>query len=286
MKKYLKLMRIHHYIKNLLIFAALACSGQLFDWRKLKPGLAGFCVFCLVSSAVYTINDIKDAEKDKNHPTKCRRPIAAGQISKRNAIIFVFVLLGAAAACSALTANILAAALATLYLMLNLAYSMGLKNMPLIDIAILSAGFFIRVLYGAVITGIEVSDWLYLTVITAALYFALGKRRNERRQLDGRDTRRVLKAYPADYLDRSMTMCLTLTNTFYALWCMDTKTISRYGNARLIFTVPMVLFITMKYGLNIESGSDGDPVEVLLHDRSLLVVCALYMLAMFIMLYN
>lgn len=284
MKPYLKLMRIHHYIKNFLVFAALACSGQLFRGEKLLSGILGFVAFCMVSSVVYIINDIRDVEKDRKHPTKCKRPIAAGTVSVKGAWVLAVVLLVIAAVCNGLIFHRVSTLLLVLYLVLNLAYSFGLKNIPIVDITILVAGFLIRVLYGACVTEITVSNWLYLTVITLAFYFALGKRRNELKQLGGGETRKVLKAYPVSFLDKSMSMCLTLANVFYALWSMDENTVSSY-NEYLVFTVPIVLLITMKYSLDVEGDSDGDPVEVLLHDKVLLALCVVYLAVMFAILY-
>lgn len=284
MKHYIKLMRPHHYIKNFLVFAALACSGQLFDPKKLFAGFAGFVAFCMISSVVYIINDIRDVEKDRMHPTKCKRPIAAGTVSVKNAWILAGVLLVIAIACNFLTFHGIATALLGLYLVLNLAYSFGLKNIPLVDVTILVAGFLIRILYGAFVTGIVISNWLYLTVIALAFYFGLGKRRNELKHISDGQTRKVLKAYPISFLDKNMGMCLTLANVFYALWSMDENTVASYGSY-LVFTVPIVLLITMKYSLNVEGESDGDPVEVLLHDKILLVLCVLYIAAMFLILY-
>ena len=153
------------------------------------------------------------------------------------------------------------------------------------DVTILVAGFLIRILYGALVTEITISNWLYLTVIAVAFYFALGKRRNELKHLGDGETRQVLKAYPINFLDKNMGMCLTLANVFYALWSMDEKTMSFYNNEYLIFTVPIVLLITMKYSLDIEGESDGDPVEVLLHDKVLLALCVIYLAIMFMILY-
>lgn len=285
MKRYLKLMRVHHYIKNLLVFAALACSGQLFNPEKLTAGLVGFAAFCMISSVVYIINDIRDIEKDRNHPTKCLRPIAAGTVSVKSAWVLAALLLLGSVICACLIKNVIAASLLALYLLMNLAYSFGLKNVPIVDISILVAGFLIRILYGALVTNITISNWLYLTVIALAFYFALGKRRNELKQMSGGDTRHVLKYYPVNFLDKNMTLCLTLANAFYALWSMDKNTISLYKSEYLIITVPVVLLITMKYSMDIEGESDGDPVEVLLHDKVLLVLCVLYFAVMFMILY-
>lgn len=285
MKHYLKLMRISHYIKNLLVFAALACSGQFFDFKKLSSAILAFLSVCMVSSAVYIFNDIRDKDKDRKHPTKCKRPIAAGKVSTKGAYILAFSLLIIGFVFNYLTFNITASLLLLVYLVINLAYSLGLKNIPILDITILVAGFLIRIIYGALVTGITISNWLYLTVIALSFYFALGKRRNEIKQNADGETRRVLKAYPINFLDKNMGMCLTLANVFYALWSMDEKTISFYNNQYLIFTVPIVLLITMKYSLNIEGNSDGDPVEVLLHDKILLLLCVLYLSVMFAILY-
>lgn len=284
MKPYIKLMRPHHYIKNFLVFAALACSGQLFDGKKFLAGIFGFIAFCMVSSVVYIINDIRDVEKDRCHPTKCRRPIAAGAVSVKSAWVLAAVVLLIALLCNFVTYHLVSTALLALYLVLNLAYSFGLKNIPIVDVTILVAGFLIRILYGAFVTEITISNWLYLMVIALAFFFALGKRRNELKQLSGGETRKVLKAYPISFLDKGMNMCLTLAIMFYALWSMDENTVSAY-NEYLVFTVPIVMLIVMKYSLNIEGDSDGDPVEVLIHDKVLLTLCVVYLAAMFLILY-
>lgn len=285
MNRYLKLMRVHHYMKNLLVFAALVCSGQLFVPAKLCAGVLGFLAFCAASSAIYIINDIRDCEKDRRHPTKCRRPIASGAVSVCNAIILAVVLFVLAALFIAPVFKLSAVLLLLLYIVLNLAYSFGIKNVPIADITVLAAGFVIRVIYGAQLTEIIISNWLYLAVFAMSFYLALGKRRGELIQVADGDTRSVLKAYPLDFLNRNMTMYLTLGNVFYALWSMDQVTTAFYHNRLLIFTVPIVLLITLKYSLTIEGASDGDPVEVLIHDRALLLLVLLYLAVMLGILY-
>lgn len=285
MKHYLKLMRIHHYIKNFLVFATLICSGQLFVFEKLKSGIFAFIIFCMVSSSVYIFNDIRDKDNDSKHPTKCNRPIANGTISIRKAYALFIILLAIAIICNCIVFNIISTAILILYLILNCAYSLGLKNIPLVDISILVAGFLIRILYGAIVMDITISNWLYLTVIAFALYFALGKRRNELKQINDGRTRQVLKLYSFSFLDKNMQMSMTLANVFYALWSMDKKTICLYDNEYLIFTVPIVLLITMKYSLDVEGVSDGDPVEVLIHDKILFGLCTLYLIVMLLLLY-
>lgn len=277
MKPYFKLMRVHHYIKNLLVFTALFCSGQMFSIDKLASGTIGFLAFCMISSAIYIINDIFDLKNDQKHPIKCHRPIASGSVSLSHARIMAVVLFLLSVLCNLLVFRPESTLLLILYFLINLLYSRGLKNVPIIDIAILVTGFFIRILYGAILTEITISNWLYLTVMALSFYLALGKRRNELQQLGTDETRKVLSSYTVTFLDRSMTSCLTLAIAFYALWSMD--------NNRFIFTVPIVLLITLKYNLDLETQSNGDPVEVLFHDKILLAMCALYLLIMFLCLY-
>lgn len=284
MKHILKLMRPQHYIKNLLVFAALGCSGQLLVPEKLLAGLLGFAAFCMVSSAVYIINDIQDAPKDRLHPVKRSRPIATGNVSVKCAWICAGMLLALGGLLNQLIYHRTSTIFLAMYLLLNLAYSFGLKNIPILDVTILASGFLLRILYGAYITEIVVSNWLYLTVIMLAFYFSLGKRRNELKKQKGGQTRDVLKAYPIGFLDKGMNMHLTLAIAFYALWSMDESTINIYGQY-LVFTIPIVLLIVMKYSLAIEGDSDGDPVDVLLHDKILLALCAMYLLFMFLILY-
>lgn len=284
-KIYVKLIRMRHYIKNFLVFAALGCSGQLFCRDKLIAAFLGFSAFCAVSSVIYIINDIQDQEKDKLHPAKRDRPIASGKVSVRTAWIAAIFMLAVGVFFNSMVFHMQSAVLLLLYLLLNLVYSLGVKNVPLLDTAILTAGFLIRAMYGALVTEVVISEWLYLTVIAAAFFFALGKRRNELRRISSQgETRMVLKYYSVDFLDKNMYMCLTLVNAFYALWCADEDTSSHYG-VNLVFTIPMVLLITMRYSMDVEGDSDGDPVEVLLRDRILMVLCLSYFMIMFMILY-
>ncbi|MBQ3705709.1 MAG: decaprenyl-phosphate phosphoribosyltransferase [Clostridia bacterium] len=283
--KYLQLIRAKHYIKNLLIFLPLFFHGSLLDGERLLRTFFGFLVFCCVSSAVYIINDLRDLEKDRQHPVKSRRPLASGAVPPRQGILAAALLLAAAAGLSLFALPLPALVFPLLYLAANIAYSFGLKDQPLMDVTILSSGFVFRILYGGAIGGIEISNWLFMTVLTMALFFSLGKRRNEIRMNIGRETRAVLKGYPVSFLDKGMYMCLTLGNVFYALWTMDAATEMRYRSFPMIYSFPIVLLITLRYCLLVERESDGDPVEVILRDKTLLILCAVYVAALFVSRY-
>lgn len=277
MKHYIKLMRPQHYIKNILIFFPLIFSGKLLEWDLLKSVILGFVAFSLIASVIYIVNDIRDKEKDKLHDKKKHRPIASGKISVRNAIILATVLLCFSFGLQYwIYRNVthMGYIYTIVYILINFAYSFGLKNIPLIDIMILVLGFLIRVLYGASIIGIEVSNWLYLTIISASFYFGLGKRRNEIRTSSSK-SRAVLKYYTEDFLDKNMYMCLALTIVFYALWTVDPTNVLNTGNL-LVWTVPIIILIFMRYSMNIENDSCGDPVDVVLEDKILFAIILTY----------
>lgn len=277
MNKYLKLMRVKHYIKNFIVFIPLFFAGEIFNINALEKGFLGFICFCLTSSAVYILNDIQDVEKDRNHPKKKNRPIASGAVKVKEAYILMFACLAVVILLSLALGSRSGFALLVLYFMINVAYSMGLKNKPIIDIVILASGFVIRLLYGGAITGIVISGWLYLVVVTGSLYMALGKRRNELKQQ--KNTREVLKFYSDEFLDKNMYVCVSLVDVFYALWTME------FSNPKMVWTVPIFIIIMMCYSLDIESGSDGDPVEVILQNKTLLILIAIYTVCIFSLLY-
>lgn len=284
--EYIKLMRVKHYLKNFLIFVPLLFSGDFLNLNKLFPSFLGLISFCLLSSAVYCINDIKDLENDRQHPIKRNRPIASGKISKTSAIIFMILLFFASVVIMLpiIKRSILPLIVELLYFVLNIAYSCGLKRIPIVDVVILVSGFVIRLLFGASITSIEISNWLYLTVMAGSFYLGFGKRRNEIIK-QGDKSRDVLKKYNKEFLDKFMYVCLILAVVFYSLWCIDIETINRIGNNYMIWTIPLLLVILMKYSLNVECDSFGDPVDVILNDKILIVLVIIFALLIFGILY-
>ena len=277
MKDVLKLFRVKHYIKNLLVFVPLFFAGEIFNISLMKYAIVGFVCFCLISSAVYILNDIQDIEKDRLHPKKKNRPLASGRISIKKGILFFAGCILIAFIISGFQMKLYGTAALLLYFILNVAYSMELKNKPIIDIVILASGFVIRIIYGGLIVGIPISKWLYLVVVTGSLFMGLGKRRNELTHQE--NTREVLKYYSESFLDKNMYVCFTLVIVFYAMWTLDS------ANAKMIWTVPALIIILMKYSMDIEGDSDGDPVDVLLNDRILVFLVLLYAACIFFMLY-
>lgn len=271
-KEIIKLLRVKHYIKNLLVFLPLLFSQQLFSApQKLIAVCWGFVSFCLVSSAVYIFNDIQDVEKDRKHPTKKNRPIASGAVGQREAMVYGVICAAAAVAINLALGSLWGLGLLLLYLALNVAYSLGLKNKAIIDVTILTSGFLIRLLYGSALTQIPISEWMFLTITAGVFYLGLGKRRNELIRIEkSAETRAVLKYYTYSFLDKNMYISATLAIVFYTLWVVSREI------PLLIWTVPAVMLIFMRYSLDMEANSDGDPVEIILHDWVLLVMCCLY----------
>ncbi len=278
MFNYIKLIRPKHYIKNFLIFVPLFFSRELFT-VKLYYTVLGYITFCFLASAVYVFNDLKDVEKDKLHPIKCKRPIAVGSVSKAEAVVLgmILILLSFIILAYYIRSN-RAIFLVALYLLINIMYSLKLKNYPIVDISVLALGFLIRIMYGGVISDVVVSSWLYLTVIAFSFYFGLGKRRNELRKINSNETRAVMVYYNDSFLNNHMYMCLGLGLGFYALW-----TVERGG--LFLWSVPIAMIICMVYNLDLEN-SDGDPVTVLIGSKSLLILVVVYILFMFVCVYR
>lgn len=275
----LKLLRVKHWIKNFLIFVPLFFSGEIFKMDKLYRGVQGFLCFCLISSAVYVLNDICDRNKDMAHPTKRNRPLASGRIKKKSAIGMMTGCILLAVVLSLILGNIYGIFCLALYFGLNVAYSRGMKNKSIVDIVILASGFVIRIFYGGFITGVTISGWLYLVVVTGSFYMGLGKRRNELKKENNHNTREVLKYYNVQFLDKNMYVCAALVNTFYALWTVE------FSIPGMIWTVPVFLIILLRYSYDIEGESDGDPVEVILKDKVLIALVMLYAVGIFGMIY-
>jgi len=290
-RHYLQLLRVKHWIKNILIFIPLFFSVSFFNTSLIAGTVFGFICFSLLSSIVYILNDIKDVEKDRLHSTKCRRPLASGEISVSHAIVvlvilsmLLFFLLSMLRIQENYLFNLKPIGLMLLYMALNIAYSWGLKNIPIVDVTILASGYIIRVLFGSMIIGVNISVWLYLVITLSAYYMGLGKRRNEITSNET-ETRAVMKLYSHNFLDKNMYVCQALCVVFYALWSIDSVTVERFHTSAFVYTIPVILIIFLKYSLNIETNIDGDPTSVLLGDKILLSLCGAYVICAFCIIY-
>lgn len=278
MKRYIKLLRVKNYIKNILILLPVIFSKRLFNVSILPNILWSIISFCALSSAVYIFNDLCDMQRDKMHPIKHKRPIANGSVSRKSAIILIMLLLFICAITNyfACGTNIAAWCLLLIYLIQNILYSFKLKQIPVLDVAIIALGFLIRVFYGSAISGVTVSKWLYLTVIAISFYIGFGKRRNELVLAESDKTRSVLSFYNYNFLDKNMYVFSALTIVFYSLWSVDSSTTAHFGNNALVWTVPLVILICITYSLTVEKHSEDDPVDIIFKNKFLLGLIGLY----------
>lgn len=286
MKNYLKLLRIKHWLKNGLILLPLFFGKSIFNLNKIYSVLIAFIIFSFISSIVYIINDINDIHADRNHPKKKNRPLASGKVSIKNAILVLILLMILSISLIIYlynkTTNIFIILIPLLYLILNILYSTKLKHIPIIDVAILVSGFVLRVYYGGIASNIEISSWLYLMIMFGSFYLGFGKRRNEMKH---NNTRKVLKYYNKEFLDKNMYVSLGLSIISYSLWCVDPLTKLNISSNYLILTIPLVMMIFQKYSLIIEGDSDGDPIEVILNDRLLISLITAYIIVMIFIIY-
>ncbi len=261
------LTRPKHIVKNFLIFAPLLFGVNVISQEQILSILSGFIVFCLVASSIYIINDYKDVEKDRLHPVKKSRPLASGAVSKFEAVILLVVLLATAVLLSiSIRLPILAVGLVGVYFIMNLAYSFGLKNIPIIDIIILSSGFIIRLFFGSSISGIHISSMLYLVVMSGAFYLGTSKRYNEIIKI-GHSARSVLKKYTAEYLKSLSNIFTVLIIVFYTQWCLQAKEPVRDF---FLASIPGLIIILMIYIYSSEKDSSGDPTDLILKNKYLL----------------
>ena len=279
MKAYLKEMRIKSWLKNAFVFCPIIFSLELFEWKKLKETIILCLAFCLISSAIYVLNDISDAENDRKHEVKKNRPIASGKIPLLQAWI-LFVVLAFAGFALAFWMNLSAFLLICIYVVINILYSKWLKKQVLIDCFCIAAGFVLRVMVGGTVVTSGVSDWMFLTVIALSLFMAFGKRRGELNSYKGAETRGVLDAYEMNFLNGSVFMCAALSMVFYSLWSIS-------QDANLVYTVPIVLFIVIRYLFLVFIGKEeADPTTLILSDKTLWVSCGICGIVMLIMLYG
>jgi decaprenyl-phosphate phosphoribosyltransferase len=269
-------MRPKQWAKNVLVFAAPLAAGQLFDVDVLIPSIGAFVAFCLVSSATYLINDVRDAEADRNHPKKSLRPIAAGQLSPTTAIVAAIILAIAAIALS-FAISLALVGIVIAYAVFTLAYSLALKHEPVIELALLAMGFLLRAIAGGAASGLPISQWFLIVAGFGSLFMAAGKRYSELDRFvrdgssDSGAKRKSLDGYTLSYLRFVWGIAAAVTMTAYALWAFDVaETPSTFPWAEWS-VLPFVLAI-LRYGVSIDRGSAEAPEDTALGDKVLLIL--------------
>jgi len=281
-------MRPHQWTKNLILFAGLIFAGRLFDIFSDLTAVAAFFIFCLLSSAIYIINDIKDVERDRKHPIKCKRPIAAGDLSIQAAAVAAAII-SACALLSAFLLDIGFGVVSLIYFVLLFAYSFWLKHIVILDVLTLAIGFVLRAIGGAEAVNVEFSSWLLLCTILLALFLALSKRRHELVLLgdNAQSHRKILEEYSPYLLDQMIGVVTASTLMAYALYTMADETIKKFGTSYMILTVPFVIYGIFRYLYLVHQKEEGgNPSSILISDKPILINVVLWGIVSAILIYG
>jgi 4-hydroxybenzoate polyprenyltransferase len=286
MRALLRAMRPKQWTKNLVVFAPLIFDEKLFDVPLLLRTTLAFVLFCLMSSTVYLINDLADMEKDRQHPKKRHRPLASGELAPGVAIAAILVF----AAVSIPAALWLDGGFALVllgYLALNIAYSFYLKNLVIIDVLVIAAGFLLRAAGGVLVVDVErFSPWLYLCLTLGALFLGFGKRRHELLLLDEEagNHRTILAEYTVPFLDQLIGLVTSTMVVAYSLYTFSAPNL--VDNHNMMLTIPFVLYGLFRYLYLIHvKHQGGAPDELVFRDKPLLATGLLWVVAVLIVLY-
>ncbi len=280
-------LRPYQWAKNVLVFAALFFSLSFLNWHAVALSLKAFAAFCLVSSSVYLLNDVRDIEADRLHPKKSKRPIAAGRVSPGLALSVMFAALGSGLMLGfAVNESVLAVLIS--YVAINLGYSFGLKQVVLLDVMIVAFGFLLRAVAGAFAIRVEVSPWLFICTLLLALLLVFGKRRHELSTLKrgaGRH-RGSLAEYSLPFIDGLMFVSAGAAIVTYSLYTMADETVARFGTEWLVLTTPMAIYGIFRFLYLIYIKKEGgDPTKMMATDLPFVANGVLWILAFGAILY-
>lgn len=272
MKKYFSIMRFSHWSKNIFVFVGLIFGGKLAGsfnevFLAIGSAIGGFFCFSLASSAVYIFNDIIDREADRLHPEKSQRPIATGAVTASFAYVMSF-LCGVVALVSSYALSHSLAEIILIYMVLMILYSLLLKRALILDCVVISVGFCLRAVAGAVVVGVFISPWLIICTFALCLFLAFGKRRSEivRLREDSESFRKTLAGYTPELLAHMLDVTSGLAIVCFLLYATDERTLRVFGTNNLVYTTPLVLYCIFRFSALIQKGRYSDPVQFVLND--------------------
>ena len=286
-KDIFKLLRPKQWIKNVFVFAALIFSENLFNAEMLLQILLAFGVFCIISSSSYILNDLADLKEDREHPVKKNRPLASGRVSKKTAVslLVLFLLTGFMLGFS-LSSSF--AIIVVCYFLLQVLYSLYIKNIVILDVFSISIGFVLRTIAGALAINVPMSRWFLLCAMLISLFLAFCKRRHELILLHDNAPahRKVLKEYSPYLLDQMIAVVTPTVIVSYALYTMSQETIAKFDTQNLIFTLPFVLYGIFRYLYLVHKESKGgSPEEALMQDLPSIINIIFFGIAVVLILY-
>ncbi len=286
----IKLSRPKQWIKNFFVFAPILFSKHFFEPSYLLNSIEAFVTFCLTSSAVYIINDIMDAESDRAHPKKKYRPIASGETSVPQALIFLGVLLILIIFSFFFQSKVFMFVI-IVYFVTNFLYSSIIKRVVLLDVFFISFGFMLRVLGGAAAISVPISSWMVLTTIFISLFLAISKRRAELSQVVNHENiekqRPVLKEYSVEFADQLNTIAAAGTIISYALYTVSDRTLATFGTEKLIYTTPFVIYGIFRYMYLMHKKNLGEsPTSIVVKDIPILLNVICWFLVCLLIIYT
>ncbi len=291
---YLKLARPHQYLKNLFVLLPLFFGWSLAGPDAVQNTLSAFAAFCMAASAIYVINDIRDAAEDRAHPVKRNRPVASGAVPVGKAAVFAVVLAAAAFAASALLLNAAFVSILAGYVVLNLCYSFFLKHMAIVDLACIAVGFVLRVFAGGAVSGIAPSHWIVLMTFLLALFLGFAKRRDDLVLAAGSENRngapkmrKSLDGYNLEYVSLSMVLMAAVVIVGYILYTTSPEVVAKHGSDKLYLTSFWVVMALLRYmQITFVEKKSGSPTLVLAKDVFIQACIALWIASFYFILYT
>ncbi len=293
MKKYLKLLRVEQWVKNLFVILPLFFAGKLMDTDLFVQSVFAFFIFSFAASFIYIINDYTDIESDRKHPEKKNRPLAAGTISKPFAIMMMVILAVAAMGLMYLAKEFFGvniwkfSVIIAFYVLMNLAYTFKLKHVAIIDVVIIAIGFVLRVLAGGYITGIAISQWAILLTFVLALVLAIGKRRGEliNAQVSGK-TRKALDGYNVQFADIALSISVTLAIISYLMYTVQSDVQDRFGT-KIFYTFIFVVFALLRYlQQTLVYNKTESPTKIIYKDRYIQFTILIWIISFLLLIYD
>ena len=285
----LKILRPHQWVKNTFIFIPLFFGGSLFDMADWTSSLVAFVAFSFAASAIYSINDIVDVEADKKHPKKCKRPIAAGLVSKRQASLLAIILAIAALALPFLLNNWMLSVVIALYLAMNLCYCIRLKHYAIIDVCLVALGFVMRIVAGGVATDIVLSRWIVMMTFLLTLFLSFAKRRDDVLIMNetGMAPRKNTSRYNLTFINQAITITGGVMLVCYKMYTVSPEVIERFNSPNLYMTSFFVILGLLRYiQLTVVDERSGEPTRLVLSDRLIQLIIAGWIISFAIIIYT
>lgn len=288
LKAYIRLSRPHQYLKNVFIWLPIFFGYRINDPDAVFLTALAFAAFSLMASTVYIINDIKDMEEDRCHPVKKLRPLANGRIRPREAVWAATALFTASLAISLIGLPRAFVFVVMAYLLLNIAYSQGLKHLPIIDIVCIAMGFVLRILAGGVATGVRISHWIVIMTFLLALFLGLAKRRDDLvLNHQGHDVRKATDGYNLEFISLAMGIMASVIIVLYILYSVSAEVVAKHGTGHMYVSGIWVLLGLLRYlQITFVAQKSGSPTRVLLKDYLLQAVIVLWLVNIYILLYG